>query len=266
MKVFLSTDIEGVCGTTVVEEVIPGQHLYESGSKQMTQEVNAACIGAKKAGATEIVVKDSHGPGTNIDPNGLIEEAVLIRGWSGTPEFMMYGLDDSFDAVVYIGYHSAAMVQGNPLAHTANGRKIVETRLNGEIFSEFTLGMYTAAYYGVPSIFISGDQVLCESAKSQLPGISTVAVKEGWGGATINMSPRKAVNLIQSEVEKALKSDYRSLIPNMPSEFQLDVTFKFAVDAVKMSHFPGAKLKSDFTVNFTTNDFYELMRFFLFAA
>ncbi|MBF4692329.1 M55 family metallopeptidase [Fusibacter ferrireducens] len=266
MKVFLSTDIEGVCGTTRAEEVLSGQLSYTASTKQMTQEVNAACIGAKNAGATHIVVKDSHELGTNIDPNGLIEDAVLIRGWSGTPEFMMYGLDDSFDAAIYIGYHSAAMVQGNPLSHTANGRKIVETKLNGEIFSEFTLCMYTAAYYGVPSVFISGDKVLCEAAKSQVPNISTVAVKDGWGGATINMSPRKAVHLIQSEVEKVLKSDYKGSIPDMPSEFQLDITFKMAVDAVKMSHFPGAKLKSDFTVNFTTNDFYELMRFFLFAA
>jgi D-amino peptidase len=266
MKVYLSTDIEGVCGVTVVEEAVNTMNQYADAAKRMTREVNAACIGAKEAGASEIVVKDAHATATNIDPDGLIEEATLIRGWSGTPEFMMYGLDKSCDAAAFIGYHSAAALQGNPLAHTANSARIFKTTINGEMFSEFVWGMYIAGYYNVPCVLLTGDKKLCEQAERLLPGIATVAVKDGLGGATINMSPQKAEAQIKSKMKYILATDLTKLIPKLPEKFELDVTFKKAAEAIKVSYFPGAVLHDDYTVRFVSNDYYEVMRFFLFAV
>ena len=62
-------------------------------------------------GATQIVVKDGHGDASNIDPLQMPDYVKLIRGKSGHPYNMMWGIDESFDGVLYIGYHAPA---GNP--------------------------------------------------------------------------------------------------------------------------------------------------------
>ena len=121
MKVFISCDIEGITTTTRWEQTstLPEKlHLSAPFQAQMTKEVTAACEGAIKAGATEIYVKDAHGAGINVDPHALPDCVKLIRNWSGHPYGMVEGIDSSFDAVMFVGYHSAAGREGNPMSHT----------------------------------------------------------------------------------------------------------------------------------------------------
>ncbi len=108
MKVFISADI-------------PGEFEYERSRREMTAEVVAAAEGARAAGADLVVVKDAHGPGLNILPEELPEYVQLIRSWSRSPEMMVEGLDESFDAALFVGYHNAAAEAGNSLSHTING-------------------------------------------------------------------------------------------------------------------------------------------------
>ena len=120
-KIFISADIEGTSGIAhwnETERTMP--HEYDYFAAQMTREVAAACEGAHAAGAEEILVKDAHDSGRNLNPAKLPEYARVFRGWACHPYSMMFGLDKSFDGVIFTGYHSAAQMNCNPLSHTMN--------------------------------------------------------------------------------------------------------------------------------------------------
>ena len=98
MKLFISADIEGCAGVALTDETHKKESVYQRFAEEMTEEVVAACEAAHEAGADEIVVKDGHGDASNIDPLKMPEYVTLIRGKSGHPYNMMYGIDDSYDA------------------------------------------------------------------------------------------------------------------------------------------------------------------------
>jgi len=102
LKVFISVDMEGVAGVIHWEDVSRDGKDYGLFRKLMTEETNAAIEGALAAGATEILVRDSHGSARNILPDLLHPEAELIRDWGYTPLSMMEGIDESFDAVIFL--------------------------------------------------------------------------------------------------------------------------------------------------------------------
>src|SRR5260221_6201367 len=175
MRVYTSADMEGLAAITEWEEAGKPQPTYPEFREEMTSEVVAACNGAIEAGATEILIKDAHGTGRNIIAARLPDCARLIRGWSGHPLCMVQELDDSFDAVLLVGYHSKAGGEGNPLAHTLT-LKIAQLRLNGEVASEFLLHTRAAALSRVPVVFVSGDKGICRDVSLFNPKIRTVAV------------------------------------------------------------------------------------------
>ena len=144
MKIFISADIEGVATTTLWPETEKGSEDYRLHAQQMTMEGIAACEAASEAGASEIVVRDAHEDGNNLDIWKLPENVTLIRGWSGHPYSMVYGIDPSFDAAIFIGYHSAASSEGNPLSHTESLNPL-SVKLNGALASEFLLYSYATA-------------------------------------------------------------------------------------------------------------------------
>lgn len=238
MKLFISADIEGCAGTTLVQETHKNEAVYQNFARQMTKEVAAVCSAALEAGATEIVVKDGHGDATNIDIFSLPERVTLIRGKSGHPYNMMYGIDDSFDAVLYVGYHAPAGDPGNPISHTSTGNSNWIT-LNGKIMSEFMLNSYTAAIHGVPVIFLSGDEAICGLAKDMVPGITTVASKVGCGGATINLSPETVLKRLAEQVKEALSKDLSQCKVAVPGHFEYVVNYKDLKKAYQMSFYPG---------------------------
>ena len=126
MKVFITADIEGTALTTIWDECYPQTKPGTSSisGRQHTAEVKAACEGAIAAGATEIVVKDAHNTGTHIDISQLPSCVKVVRGWSGDPMGMAYGVDETFDAAMFVGYHSAAGRCGNFFGQSHHGSGI----------------------------------------------------------------------------------------------------------------------------------------------
>lgn len=263
MKIFISADIEGIATTTRWEETDPKNQEYKKHAEQMTKEVIAACEGAIEAGVTEIVVRDAHGYGNNIDIEMLPENVKLIRGWSGNPYLMVEGINNSFDAVVFIGYHSASSKAGNPLSHTESLRSQY-VKLNGELASEFMLFSYAALLENVPTVFLSGDKMLCEEAKNLHPNIITCPVKEGIGASTLNFNPKQVLISIKNGVKKALEQDLNNAFAQLPKEYELEICYKNHVDALKFSYFPGVKKINDNTLIYKTTDYFELLRTFTF--
>lgn len=257
MKIYISSDIEGITGVTHWDETNIEHTKHAEAAKQMTKEILAACEGAIEAGATEILIKDGHGSGRNIEITDLPKEAKIIRGWTNSPESMMALLDDSFDAVIFIGYHSGAYSNGNPLSHTMN-QDNNWLKINGIMSAEFDMNSYVASYYNVPVVFLSGDKKLCERGKNMIPCMEVVAVKDGCGNATINISPSYACKLIKEGVKKGLYNKNNCKL-NSPESFHMVINYKQAVHAYRASFYPNAKQLDEHTTEFTGNDIQEMM-------
>ncbi len=257
MKVFISADIEGVTGVTTWCETEYGGEGYEAACRQMTLEVKAACEAAMELGY-EVAVKDGHGSARNIDMWGLPEGVELIRGWRSSPETMMGGLDGSFDAVLYIGYHSPEGMNTSPMAHTTEHEWFNWVKINGKLASEFSLNALYAADMGVPSVFLSGDKGICDHAKDYYEDIVTVATKEGTGNSTWSLHPATSLKLIKEGVRKAL-SQIKPVAPLLEKEYQMDIYFKEHQKARMASWYPGAQLLESNLVRYTAKDVNDLM-------
>lgn len=264
LKVFISVDMEGICGVINWEDVSRKGQDYNLFRRLMTEETNAAIEGALAAGATEIVVRDSHGSARNILPDLLHSAARLIRDWSGSPLSMMEGLDESFDAVIFIGYHARANTPDATLDHTMSG-SLYEVTLNGHPMPEAGINAFIAGNFGVPVVLVAGDKAICQQAKELLGDVETVAVKEGIGQAALMLHPQKARALIKEKTTIALKrlKDFKPYQLTPP--YTMVVTFKDEERANNAAWIPGAKRGGPTSVSFTSSDFMEVLRFFKFA-
>ncbi len=263
MKVFLCADIEGSAGICTWKETEKGTAAYPYFAAEMSREVAAACRGALAGGATAIVVKDSHGDGDNIDPLALPRAASLLRGWGCHPYNMMYGLDASFDRVVFTGCHSAAGMPTNALSHTMNKRN-TGVFVNGCLASELMINTYTAAYAGVPVCMVAGDAAMCDWAKAYAPAIEVVPVSVGHGLSTLSPHPDAVAEQLAAVGARAMATDKAALTVPLPAAFSLAVEFGEVSRALSGSFYPGARLEGARTVAFDTPDWFEALRFFHF--
>lgn len=223
----------------------------------MTKEVLAACEAATQWGADQIMIKDAHDSARNMITEMFPDNVTFVRGWTNTPESMMAGIDETFDAAIFIGYHSGAGYNGNPLSHTMNrGNNYV--KINGKKAAEFDMNAYIAAYYDVPVVFVSGDQELCDHAVKLVPAIRTAGVKYGIGNATFNMSCEKACRLIKEGVKEGLQHIDECRIKS-PSQFEMEINFKESVNALRASFYPGVKQLDANTVIYTGKDIQDMM-------
>lgn len=264
MKVFISADIEGIASTALWDECSPGKPGYAEAANQMTQEVLAACRGAFEAGADQIYVKDAHSLGNNIDVYQMPPNVYLRRRWSEAPLAMVEGLDDSFDAALFVGYHSAAGMNGSFLAHTMNPR-IEYIKINGTLASEFMIFSYAAAYYHVPTVYLSGDKQLCETYASLHPKLITTAVKEGDAFAAVCMSPVQAIASIEKDVTYALKQDLSNACITLPDTFDVEIRYKDHPNSSKPSYYPGMNRLDANTLVFHANDYMDVLTMMKFC-
>ena len=264
MKIYISADIEGISGITHWDEAGIQGPDYGIFRAQMTAEVSAACEGALQAGAEEIWVKDAHASGRNLIPEKLPREVRLVRGWSGHPFKMVQEVDESFDAMLMVGYHSPAGSGANPLAHTITG-SVASLKLNGQYASEFLLNTCAAALENVPVVFVSGDVGLCQEAQSLIPAITAVAVKQGIGDSTVSIHPQLAAEEIRDKVQMALEGEVSECRIRMPERFSVEIGYRNHAQAHRASFFPGAGLKDPHTIEFETDDYFEVLRLLLFV-
>jgi len=264
MKVFISSDMEGTAGVCHWDETEPDKREYPYFTQLMTGEVKAACEGALSAGADAVVVKDAHDSARNIDILQLPKQVKLLRGWTRDPQVMMGGLDGSYDAVMFTGYHSEAGSPNNPLSHTMNGKNNYVT-INGIRCSELFMNSLTAAYYGVPVYFVAGDAALCRWIKSVNPNIETVETFEGSGDAVLAIHPQLSRELIKAGVEKALKKPKEDMKFPLPPYFDVEINFKYHVNAKKGSFYPGAVQKDATTVTYSAIDYMDVLKFFFWV-
>ncbi len=167
LKVFISVDMEGLAGVVTGSDVNPTGPDYAHFRAIMAGETNAAIEGAIIAGATEVVVRDSHGVKQNLLPGAVDPRARLLRGQSTGPRNMMEGIDKTFDAVVFIGYHAKAGTPNAILEHTSTGN-VVDFSINGVSLPEGGYNAVVAGMAGVPVVFAAGDKALVDQLRALL--------------------------------------------------------------------------------------------------
>jgi D-amino peptidase len=227
-------------------------------------EVRAACEGANQAGTKEIWIKDAHASGRNLNFSSLPTNVKIVRSWSGHPYSMMEGLDNSFDAVLMIGYHSYGSSDQNPLSHTLEDN-LSYIKINGEYASEFLFNAYTAALANVPVVFVSGDIGICESINKINSNIKTVGLNKGIGNSVISIHPKLAFDQIKQSVEEILKNDFGNCRIQLPKQFEVEISFLNHTEAYKKSFYPGIKKNSSTNLLFETDDYFEVLRMFSFV-
>ncbi|UCC48298.1 MAG: M55 family metallopeptidase [Gemmatimonadota bacterium] len=257
LKVFISVDMEGITGVVNWEDVSRTGKDYDDFRRIMTEETNAAIEGALAAGATEIVVRDSHGSARNILPELLNENARLIRDWSGGPKVMMEGIDESFDAVMFVGYHAKAGTPDALLEHTMSGN-VMDFSINGVSLPEAGLNALIAGYYDVPVVFVAGDKALCEQAKALFGEVETVAVKDGIGGAARSLHPEASRERIRAGVESALRNLRRYRPYKLEPPYTMVLKLKNEESVYNGSFFPGARRTGEWELTYTSDDLLQL--------
>lgn len=263
MKVFLSVDMEGICGIVGETETDPekGGERYRENCHLMTQEANAAIEGCIEAGAEDVLVADSHWNFDNLLREELHERARLFRG-APRPFSMVQGLDNSFDAALFIGFHAMRDTPHAILDHTMSGRYRA-ILVNGVKVGETALNAYLAGHFAVPVVLVTGDSSLAAEARSFIPGVHTVAVKEpASAGAAIHLHPNVARARIREEAKKAL-ADRKAIEPvraKMPVEMAVEFSGTEYADLGEL--LPGARRQSGTRIEFTSPDFREAYRTF----
>lgn len=220
VKVFISVDMEGLSGVVTANEVSPTGPDYAHFRKIMAMETNAAVEGAFRAGATDVLVRDSHGSKQNLLPGDVDKRARLLRGQSTGPKNMMEGIDESFSAVVFIGFHAKAGTPNAILEHTSTGN-VIDFSINDVSLPEAGYNALVAGLYNVPVVFIAGDKAVVDQVRGLLGPIEAVAVKEEMGDASLGMSPAQAEILIQQGVEKAVRNRAQARVYKMPGPYRM---------------------------------------------
>jgi D-amino peptidase len=239
VKVFISVDMEGITGVVQPAQLGPPGFEYEHFREIMTNEVKSAIEGAKSAGATEFIVCDSHGNGQNVLIDQLPDDVRIVRGFP-RPLEMMQGIDSSFAAVVFVGYHGSEYSVDAVRGHTISSARLLGVRLNGMEVTEGIMNAGIAGQFGVPVVFVSGDKVAVEQLRAVAPWVEGAIVKEGYGyHSAITVTPARGREMIRAGVAKAIGNLANAKPYKVTTPVQLDLGFKLTIDAERAAYVPG---------------------------
>jgi D-amino peptidase len=216
-KVYIATDMEGCSGITCSEQV-----AAEEGKQLMAGDMNACIEGCFAAGATEVVVRDIHGSGVNVDPQTIDRRAKLIQG--RTPEQRFKDFDGSA-AIILLGYHAKALTPGGTLAHSYSSAAIQGMWLNGREVGEIGVDAAIAAEHKVPVVMVCGDDKTCAEARAWIPGVVTCQTKRGTGPQSADLVPlEESHRLITQATKEALakRNEIRPIKIDYPATMRRD--------------------------------------------
>jgi len=267
MKIYISADIEGVSGICHPDEVMPGRPDYDYGRKLMANDINAAIEGALEGGATDILVSDSHDGMRNLRLADLKlhPAARLIAGVTRQNE-MVEGLDGTFDAALFIGYHAKANNKSGILSHTYAPKQFYQVEINGNEVGESQINAAVAGYYGVPAAMFSGDQELEEEVRSFLGDVPIAMVKRAIDRFSAEfLSPEESYKRIKETAARSLKELSKRQVFTFEPPITMNITMCTPTQAYMVATIPGTRRIKGTGVTFTHNDFCEVYHFMVAA-
>ncbi len=262
MKVYIITDLEGVSGVVTFNDTGRDTHgagtRYEEARLLLTEDVNAAVQGALDGGATDIIVNDGHGSGSNLVMEKLHPGARYFTG-SGRI-FVLGGLSESTDAVMLVGYHAMSGTPQALLDHTQSSTSWRRYFINGVETGEIGQMAAMAGHFNVPVVCVTGDLAATIEAKIFLGDVETVAVKEGMGRTSaICLAPAKARELIRAGVRRSLAKigQIKPYKIKIPAEIKLECT---TVDVANECERRGSERLDAFTVRRTAMSALDILK------
>lgn len=259
-KVFISVDMEGITGVVQPSQLGPTGFEYGKAREWMTAEARAAIEGAKAAGGTSFVLADSHGNAQSLLIDQLPEDVRIVRGFP-RPLSMMEGIDASFGAAVFIGYHASEMTVDAVRGHTFSSAKLLGVTLNGTEMSEGLFNAAIAAHYGVPVVFVSGDRKAIEQMQSAIPALTGAIVKEPLGyHSALTVTPARGQAMIRDGVRAAMAKRASIRPYALKTPIELEVGFKLTLDAERASYIPGLSRSGAHNVRGTFPDMIQIVR------
>jgi D-amino peptidase len=265
VKVFISVDMEGIGGVVTSEQLGPTGFEYARFREFMTAEALAAIAGAREAGATEFVVADAHGNMQNLLIERFPAGVTIVRG-SPRPLMMMEGIDSTFSAAMFIGYHAATTNPQGVRAHTISSATFGAVLLNGKPMSESGINATIAGHFGVPVIMVSGDEQAVGEVQALTGNVEGAIVKRSISfHAAAVMTPEASQALIRAKAKAAVLRlrDFKPMPAAGP--FRLDLSYKSYTPAEMMSYLPGTERVDAHTIRFRASSIVDISRFLEFA-
>jgi D-amino peptidase len=255
MRVYVSVDMEGVAGVVHGDQTRRGQPEFAIACQLMTAEANAAVLGAFDAGATEVLVNDSHGDMRNLVLERLDPRVEVISG-NLKPLSMAEGIDvGRFDIALFVGYHGGAGTTAAILDHTYRGVAVYELRVNGRVVNEAALNAMVLGSRGIPVGLVTGDESTCAQCRELIGDVETVVVKWAIGRlAARTMHPERARSSIREAATRVVghARRYRPYIVDAPVRIEMDTVTTAVADAAAVV--PGAVRTGPRTIAFEAND------------
>ncbi len=254
LKLYISVDMEGTVGAVTGDQLGPSGWEYSRFREFMTEEALAAVTAAKEAGATEILVSDSHGNGENLLIERFPADVRIIRSWPRRLG-MMAGIDDTFDAAIFIGYHTSTDNMRGVRAHTFSSARLTSVKLNGTPVTEGAFNAAIAGHFGVPVVMVSGDEALVEEVRALVGDVEGAVVKEALGfHSAKTLTPAAAYERIGDSVRAALArlDDFRAY--RLPSPITLDIAFKHYRPVEVLSYLSIVERTSSHSIRFRGGD------------
>ncbi|MDX2194228.1 MAG: M55 family metallopeptidase [Gemmatimonadales bacterium] len=266
LKVHISVDMEGIAGVVTDQQLGPAGFEYQAARAWMTEELLAAIAGARDAGATEIVIADSHGNGQNLLLDRLPPDVTVIRSWP-RPLGMMEGIDSTVDAALFVGYHASTANPAGVRAHTSSSANYAGMQLNGVEVPEGGLNAAIAGHFRVPVVFVSGDDQACDEVRRLAGDMEAAVVKRAISfHAAATMTPEAARALIRQKAKRGVERR-RELRPYvMKGPVRLDLTFKNYRPAEVLAFLPNVQRTASHAIRFTGKDIIEVSRFLQFVG
>lgn len=266
LKIYISADMEGTVGVVTGDQLGPSGFEYNRFREFMTAEVKAAVEAAFEAGATEVVVSDSHGNGENLLLEKLPRNITLVRSWP-RPLMMMQGIDETFDGAIFIGYHTGTTNTEGIRAHTISSAHLADVRLNGASMPEAGINAAIAGHFNVPIIMVSGDDAVVKEVSALLGDIEGAVVKWAYGfHSTRTLMPEAAYDLIRRKVKLAIGriKDFKPYKLRTP--VQLDVRFKNYRPSEILSYLSIVERTDSHSIRFMGKDMIEVSKFLEFMV
>jgi len=250
-KVFISVDMEGISGISGSDQLSAAGAEYGRSRKMMADDTNAAIRGARSGGASEIVVNDSHGSMRNLRLEDL-DRGVRLISHSFKRSGMMEGLDESFDAAIFVGYHAQAGTANGLFAHTGSG-VVADVRVNGRSLGEGGLNTLVAAWYGVPVVLVTGDNVAVAQVATVATDAKTVIVKRAINQRAVELRP---FDVVHKEIESAAREGV-ARAARMPAKrepaYKVEVQFQDTFIPEVAESLPGMLRPAADTIGFSAD-------------
>jgi D-amino peptidase len=260
-RLFISVDMEGIAGVVTGEQLGPGGFEYERFRRFMTEEVLAVIRGAKAAGIAEFLVADAHGNGQNLLIDLLPEDVQVVRSWP-RPLGMMEGIDSTFEAAVFVGYHAGTTNPEGVRAHTFSSARLTDVRLNGRSVPEGGINAAIAGHFGVPVVLVTGDAAAVAEVQAVIGPIRAAIVK--WPvsfHSARTLTPQAAARLIEERTRAAL-ADRGARTPYvLRGPVTLDVSFKHYQPSQLLALLPGVERPNAHTIRYVGPDILAVSRF-----